>query len=172
MAPSRAAVLDAVARRLRQDPDRVLPTLRLLADPDALPGPEDRETVVVAERVNTARLAARRVEFRSRALPSSEVRRMLGVSRQALAARVAGRKLLALQFGGVSYFPDWQFGPDGLRPGVTRLVPALLADGRGVLAADALMRNPLPEAGKRSPADLLADGDVDTALHYVTAAGF
>lgn len=164
-------LLDAVAHRLKADPQHVMPTLRLLADPDALPERAETATVELAHRVNAERLAAGRAEFRARALPTAEVRRLLGVSRQAIAARVANRTLLALGIGGTSYFPDWQFGPDGTAPGVGRVVAALVQQGRGALAADALMRVPLPEEGCRSPAALLADGDVDLVLHYITAAG-
>ena len=165
------AVLDAVARRLADEPQRVLPTLRLLADPDALPETTDTEIVELARKVNAARLAARREEFRVRALPTAEVRRLLGVSRQALSARVANHTMLALELAGTLHFPDWQFGPDGLRRGVAKVVAALAADARGALAADALMRTPLPEADGRSPAELLADGELDRALHYARTAG-
>ncbi len=166
-----SALLDAVARRLADEPQRVLPTLRLLADPDALPETTDTEAVELARKVNAERLAARREEFRGQALPTAEVRTLLGVSRQALSARVAHHTLLALELAGTLYFPDWQFGPDGTLPGVGKVVAALVADERGVLAADALMRTPLPEEGGRSPAQLLADGQVDRALHYVHTAG-
>jgi riboflavin biosynthesis pyrimidine reductase len=79
--------------------------------------------------------------------------------------------LLALEVGGRLYFPDWQFGPEGPRAGLGQVLEALSAEHRGVLAADALMRTALPEAGGRSAADLLAAGDIDAAVHYVRAAG-
>jgi hypothetical protein len=148
-----------------------MPTLRLLADPDALPDNDDLETVELARKVNAERLAARRAEFRGHALSTAEVRNLLGVTRQAIAARVANDSLLALQIGGTSYFPDWQFGSDGPLAGLGKVLAALVSRGRGALAADALMRSPLPEENGRSPADLLADGDVDRVLHYVVAAG-
>ena len=43
--------------------------------------------------------------------------------------------------------------------------------GEDALSADALMRTALPEEGGRSPADLLAAGDVDLVVHYVWAVG-
>lgn len=168
---SNQAVLDAVARRLQEAPEQVLPTLRVLGDLDALPGPGASRTVALARKVNADRLSAELDRFRQSAYSTSEVRPMLGgVTRQAVAARVAAGSLLSLEISGRSYFPDWQFGPDGVLPGVSQLISALRADGRGALAADALMRTPLPETGGRSPAELLAAGDVATALHYVVVA--
>ena len=167
-----ASMLRAVARRLEEDPARVLPTLRLLADQDALPEAADEKTVELARRLNVERLAAYRADFRSHAHPTSQVRVLLGgVTRQAVALRVANKGLLSLQLAGTSYFPDWQFGPDGPLPGLNRVVAALTAAGRGVLAADALMRTPLKEERDRTPAQLLAAGDVDGAVHYIAVAG-
>jgi hypothetical protein len=172
MADSASVVLEAVARRLEEDPQRVLPTLRLLADRDALPEVADEQTVDLARQVNAERLATRRGEFRARAYPTAEVRRLLGdVTRQAVSLRVGNGGLLSLELAGTSYFPDWQFGPDGPVAGLSRIVAALTANGRGVLAADALMRTPLEEESGRTPAELLAAGDVDSAVHYVTVAG-
>src|SRR5207249_550193 len=94
-----------------------------------------------------------------------------GVTRQAVASRVANKSLLALEIGGRLYFPDWQFGPEGPRAGLSGLLAALSVHKRGVLAADALMRAAIAEAGGRSAAELLAAGDVDAAVHYVRLAG-
>jgi hypothetical protein len=172
MAGNARVVLQAVARRLEEDPERVLPTLRLLADQDALPEAVDVKTVELARRLNVERLAAQRAEFRARAHPTSEVRVVLGgITRQAVALRVANNGLLAMEFGGTSYFPDWQFGPDGVLPGVNRVVAALTVAGRGVLAGDRLMRTALEEERGRTPAQLLAAGDVDGVLHYIAVAG-
>ena len=71
MATNASGVLRAVARRLEEDPAGVLPTLRLLADPDALPEVVDEKTVDLARRLNVERLTARRAEFRARAYPTS-----------------------------------------------------------------------------------------------------
>jgi hypothetical protein len=172
MTASAHAVLEAVARRLEQDPQHVMPTLRLLANQDALPAATDEDTIGLARRVNAQRLSGRLAEFRAQAVATSEVRELLGgVSRQAVSARVANRQLLAHEIAATLYFPDWQFGADGPVAGLARVVPALLERGRGPLAADALMRTPLPEAGGRSPAQLLAEGQLELALHYIAVAG-
>jgi hypothetical protein len=173
MATARAhAVLDAVAKRLESEPQAVLPTLRLLADPDAVSVRVNARTSDLARRVNDDRMAARRAEFRAGAVDTSGVRQLLGgVSRQAVAQRVAHGQLLAAEIGGRLYFPDWQFTADGPRPRLPELIAALLADGRGPLGADALMRRPIEEEAGRSPADLLTHGQFDLALHYVSAVG-
>jgi hypothetical protein len=166
------AVLAAVVRRLEESPEQVLPTLRLLADPDALPERLEPSAVVVARRLNTQRLQERLDTFRAGSLSTSQVRELLGgVSRQAVASRVASGSLLSMEVAGRSWFPSWQFGPDGPWPRLPEVLRELVQGGRGVLAADALMRQRLPEEGKRSPADLLAAGRVEDALHYVRTAG-
>lgn len=165
-------VLEAVARRLREDPQRVLPMLRLIADPDAVAERQDGASVTLARRVNAERIAARLEAFRDGAVPTVAVRQLLGgISRQAVAARVATGTLLSLEIGGTSHFPDWQFGPDGPLPHLGQVIGALTAGGRGALAADALMRTLLPEEDGRSPAQLLAEGDVERVLHYVGTLG-
>jgi len=164
-------VLDMVAQRLHSEPDRMLPTLRLLVDATALVQVGDDRTLQVARTLNTQRLAERRAAFQSQALTTAQVSEILGVSRQALSARVGNRRLLAVEFGGTLRFPDWQFGPDGLVLGVDKVVPELHDTGRGVLAADALMRTSLQEEGGRSPAQLLSSGLLERCLHYVRTAG-
>jgi hypothetical protein len=172
MPASSHAVLEAVARRLDEDPQHVMPTLRLLANPDELPVAADEHTAGLARRINAERLAGRRSEFRARALATGEVRELLGgVSRQAVAARVAHRQLLACEIAGRLYFPDWQFGADGPLPGLRLVIAALLDAGRGPLAADALMRTPLAEEDGRTPAHLLGAGQLALVLHYIAVAG-
>jgi hypothetical protein len=52
-----------------------------------------------------------------------------------------------------------------------QLIAALTEDDGDVLVADAIMRQSLPEEGGRSPADLLAAGELGRALHYIRVAG-
>jgi phytoene dehydrogenase-like protein len=172
MARGNQAVLAAVARRLQEAPEQVLPTLRLLADPDALPARLDPSAVRVAKRLNAQRLQECLDDFRARAHSTAEVRELLGgVSRQAVASRVASGSLMSLEIAGRSWFPAWQFGPEGPWPRLPEVLSALLGEGRGVLAADALVRQPIPEESGRAAADLLAAGRVDDVLHYVRGAG-
>lgn len=166
-------VLDAVERRLADDREHVLPTLQLLADPDALAEAADDASVSLARTLNHHRMVAALRELRANSLTTTEVAELLGgVSRQAVSLRVRGRRLLAIEISGRSYFPDWQFGPHGPLDGLPEVIAELVEAGQDTFTADALMRAPLAEEGGRSPADLLARGDVERTLHYVRTAGF
>jgi hypothetical protein len=164
---ARATLLDRVAARLAEDPEHVAPVLRLIADPDAVP---DRPHLSAdAQRQNAERLVALRTDLTAHALTGEQVRQLLGgISRQALHQRVRARRLLALHLANQSWFPDWQFGPDGVRPGVPEVLAAL---PESPVAADRIMHAPLPEEGRRTPADLLAAGQTDRAVHYARTAG-
>jgi hypothetical protein len=165
-------VLTAVRKRLEAEPDRVLPTLRLLIDPDGTIDPLDESTISLAKTLNAYRIVASLRELRERSYGTPEVAEMLGgISRQAVSQRVAKGQLMSIQISGKSWFPSWQF-KDG-RP-VERLgevIEALRATDHDTFSADAVMRNPLPEEGGRSPADLLAAGETDLAIHYAWAVG-
>lgn len=164
---AQAKLLERVAARLAEDPDRVGPVLRLIADPDAVPERSALPEAVL--RVNAERLAAARQELTARALSGEQVRALLGgISRQALHQRVRARRLLALHVANTSWFPDWQFGPEGVLPAVPELL-SVLPDS--ALGADRVMRAPIPEERRRSAADLLAAGKTERALHYARTAG-
>jgi hypothetical protein len=169
---SNDAVLAAVRRRLDSEPERVLPALQLLADPDALADPHDDTTVTLTKTLNAYREATALRELRARSYTTADVAQMLGgVSRQAVSARVAKGQLMSIEISRRSYFPSWQFVNGRPVTGLAEVITALTVDDGDVLAADALMRNPLPEEGGRSPAQLLASGDVTRTLHYIRVAG-
>lgn len=172
MPASNRAVLDAVRRRLADEPDRVLPALRVIADTGALVDDGDDTTISLARTANTHRVVALLRELRAQAFTTAEVCALLGgVSRQAVSLRVANHRLLAVEISKRLHFPDWQFGADGVLAGVPDVVAALRDVGKSGLAADALMRTPLPEEGQRSPAELLAAGELERVLHYVRVLG-
>jgi hypothetical protein len=166
------AVLTAVEQRLADDPHRVMPTLRLLADPDALADESDEATISLAKTLNQHRLVALLRELRARSYTTVEVSDLLGgVSRQAVSQRVANRRLVAIDISGKSYFPSWQFVDGRPVAGLPEVIAALAETGHRTFAADALMCTPLAEEDGRTPADLLAAGDVERAVHYVRATG-
>lgn len=174
-ADEQRAVLTAVRRRLADEPDRVLPTLRLLADPDALIAADDDSSIALAKTLNAHRIVARLRELRARSYTTEDVRGLLGgISRQAVSQRVAKGRLMAIQISGKAYFPGWQF-VDGATGGTVDRLPQIVAAhsdaGRDVVAADAVMRNPIAEEDGRTPADLVAAGDTGRALHYLRIAG-
>jgi hypothetical protein len=166
------AVLAAVRRRLDEDPDRILPTLRLLADPDALADPSDETTKELARTLNAYHEATALRELRASSYTTSDVAELLGgVSRQAVSARVAKGRLMSIEISGRSYFPSWQFVDGRPVKGIADVIAAFSELGEDTLTADAIMRNELPEEGGRTIADLLAAGDVERALHYIRAVG-
>jgi hypothetical protein len=169
---ARREVLTAVRRRLADEPDNVMPTLRLLADPDALADDGDESTLSLARTLNVHRIVALKREMRSRSYTTAQVGEMLGgVSRQAVSLRVKNKRLMAIDVSRHAYFPDWQFADGSPVDGLPDVLAALEEVGRDGLAADAVMRTALPEEGGRTPADLLAAGDVTRAVHYVRALG-
>jgi hypothetical protein len=166
------AVLTAVRRRMVDEPEQVMPTLRLLADPDALAEAADDASLSLARTLNAHRVVALLRELRSRSFSTAQVCELLGgVSRQAVSLRVANGRLLAIDISHRSYFPEWQFVAGRPAGGLTEVIDALGQTGHDGLAADALMRTPLVEEGGRTPADLLASGELERTLHYVRAIG-
>ncbi len=162
-----AALIERVRARLAEHPEHVVPALRLIADPDALP--QATEISAQTRAVNAARPVALRERFVAHAYRGDQVRALGGISRQALHRRVSAGRLLALHVGNASWFPDWQFATDGTpHPVLPELLGYLPASP---LAADLRMRSPLPEEDRRSPADLLAARQDARALRYVRTAG-
>jgi hypothetical protein len=165
-------VLAAVKRRLADEPENVLPTLELLADPDALPDPDDEATISLAKTLNAHRVVAVLRELRARSYTTAEVADMLGgMSRQAVSLRVANQRLMAIEISRRSYFPPWQFVNGRPADRLPEVIEALVQTGHDTFTADGLMRTRLPEEDGRTPADLLAAGDVERTVHYVWAIG-
>jgi hypothetical protein len=172
MGRNQQALLAAVGRRLAEEPDRVLTTLQVIVDPDALVDEDDESTISLARTVNAHRVVAALRELRARAYPTDEVRELLGgISRQAVSQRVRSGRLMAIEISGRSWFPDWQFVDGRLVDGLPQVVRALIDSGENAFTAEGIMRTALPEEGGRSVADLLARGELGLALHYIRAVG-
>lgn len=125
---------------------------------------------VNARAVNAERLAARTLDVLTHSRTETQVLEPdVSLPAAAVCLLVRQRELLALEHAGVRWFPSWQFAASGtLHPCLAELLAVLPPS---VLGADAVMRTPLPEEGGRSPADLLAAGEVSSALHYAATAG-
>lgn len=172
MSQSRHALLAAVERRLAAEPDRVLPALQLIADPDALIDPPDETTISLARTLNAHRIVAGLREFRAHAYSTDDVRELLGgVSRQAVSQRVRNKRLLSMEISGRAWFPDWQFAGGRLVAGLPEVIAALGEAGQDAYTADAVMRSPYPEENGRTLAELLHAGELDRVLHYVRILG-
>jgi hypothetical protein len=166
------AVLTAVRKRLEEEPDRVLPTLRLLIDPDGTVNPLDDSTIALVKTLNAYRIVASLRELRERSYSTPEVAEMLGgISRQAVSQRVAKGQLMSIQISGKSWFPAWQFKDGRPVERLAEVIEALRETDHDTFTADAIMTNSLPEEGGSTIADVLAAGDVELALHYVWAVG-
>lgn len=154
---STRALLRRIQRRADADPDAILPVLRVLAGDQLEPGPSLK---AVALEINRARVADARRDFIAHALATEEVARHLGVrSRQAVAQRRARGSLLGSKVDNVTYYPAWQFGPEGLASELPRLL-ALLADAGldDARAADDALRMPHSELGGRTLLELWHTG--------------
>lgn len=94
-------------------------------------------------------------------LRSEGVQARLGITRQAIAAKAARRRLLrTITSDGAHLYPLWQFDGDGLVAGlaeVLALFPERAVDG-WTLAG--WLRTPDPDLGER-PFDVLSRGDLD-----------
>lgn len=164
------AVLAAVRQRLDEDPDNVLPTLRLLIDPHT--NPLDESTLALAKTLNHYRMVTALRELRGRSFSTAEVAEMLGgISRQAVSQRVAKGQLMSIQISGKAWYPDWQFVDGRPADRLPEIIAILRELDEDTFSADAVMRTHLPEEGGKTPADLLAAGQSDLAVHYVQAVG-
>lgn len=122
-----ARLLKQVAKRARDDPDAILPTLRVLAGEPPYPTPAKNALRDLAIEINRARVLADRAAFVERSWSTDRVAAHLGVtSRQAVAQRRQRGTLLGAAVGTQTYYPDWQFTPDGLLEGLPTLLQLLL----------------------------------------------
>jgi hypothetical protein len=156
-------LLRRIAERAETEPEVVLPVLRLLAGeiPDdtttAEPDPALRS---VALQINRTRVQQAQRDFVAHAWSAERVAEHLGVhSRQAVAQRRARGTLLGARVGQSTYYPAWQFGPEGLAAGFDRIRTLLgeagLLDAR---TADDALRMPHSELGGRTLLDLWEAG--------------
>lgn len=134
MSGETARLLARVAKRAEQDPDAVLPALRVLAGESAYDGrsPQkvDPALKALAIEINRPRVRAARMAFIAGSWTSAQVAEHLDVrSRQAVAQRRQRGTLLGATIGTKTYYPDWQFSAEGLADGLGRLLDLLRENG-------------------------------------------
>jgi hypothetical protein len=124
MSGETARLLARVAQRAKDDPDAVLPTLRVLAgEPPYARSTKKRDLHALALEINRARLLADQAEFVAHSWTAEQVAAHLNVkSRQAVAQRRQRGTLVGAVVGNQTYYPDWQFAAAGLAPDLDRLL--------------------------------------------------
>lgn len=94
-----------------------------------------------ARMLNVERFEVERATFRAQAVPEDVADAALGDGPGAARAAWQEGRLLAGEFDGRCWFPDWQFDNAGVREGVEELVGALYETGwRDAIALDRLVR--------------------------------
>lgn len=171
------ATLDQLRERAQADP-ALEATLRHLVeagdvtDPFAVPPDDVRD---LARRVNRRRQDERLTDVQSRSLTTRQVVDLLvSVSdRKGVDRRRARGNLLGIRLGNQVLHPAWQFDQrrgDTL-PGLDQVLAALRDVTDDALDVDAIAMAPRPHTDGASIADLLADGDIDTAVALARMAG-
>lgn len=172
-----SSVMDRLRARAEDDP-ALLDTLEYLAaaeiaDPFAAPSVHGRR---LARDVNRQRQQDRAVQLRQRSLTTSEVVELVasiadrkGVDRRRKRGILLGITGLDRQ----TIHPRWQFDlrQRDTYEGLTDVLAALRVVAADPVDADAIATAPQPGADGSSIADLLASGDVDTAVMCARMSG-
>lgn len=174
---SLSTVMDRLRARAEDDP-AFLDTLEHLAslefaDPFEVPPDATRQ---LARELNQRRNEQRRTQLRLRSLTTSEVVELVGsiTDRKAVDRRRHRGSLLGIRgIDRQTVHPRWQF--DARRGDTHRGLDRVLAVLREVapdpMDADAIATAPQPAADGASIADLLADGNVESAVALARLAG-
>lgn len=131
----------------------------------ARPSPQD---VGEISGRNMLRLIAAREDVRRDALPRTQVQELLGVTSNQVSNLRSEKKLVALRGIGGERFPAWQFDLDADDPRLDGVRELTGAFSGGVVSLSQWAVRPNPALGGRSPAEALADGDVDLVVAVAT----
>lgn len=165
MSGEAARLLARVAKRAEQEPDAVLPALRVLAGEcaydDRKPLKADSTLTSLAIEINRPRVLAAREAFIADSWTSAQVAEHLGVrSRQAVAQRRQRGTLLGANVGTQTYYPAWQFSAEGLADGLGRLLDLLRESGLDdARVADDVLRTKHSELKGKRLVDVWRRGD-------------
>ena len=170
-------VMDRLRARAEADP-AFLDTLEHLAsfepaDPFEVPPDATRR---LARDLNQRRQEQRTAELRLRSLTTSEVVELVGsiTDRKAVDRRRHRGALLGIRgIARQTLHPRWQFDARSgdTHRGLDRVLQALRETAPEGMDADAIATAPQPAVGGASIAELLADGDVESAVALARRAG-
>lgn len=173
-----AHALEILAQRAQADA-ALAETVLFLAEGDD--GPDDPfadpapALLSAARSVNERRQHERRGLRTQGLLPTAEVVRLLTSvnDRKGVDRRRKRGQLLGWSIGRTTGHPSWQFDRLGgdTRPGLHRVLTALRTVAPDPQVADALMTAPRDDLAGLSLAELFAEGEVDTVVRLVVAAG-
>ncbi len=172
-----SGVMERLRDRIQEDPS-LLRTLEYLAVPDsddpfAEPPAQVRQ---LARDLNARRQQERAATLRDRSLTTSEVVALVasisdrkGVDRRRQRGTLLGIRGISRQV----LHPSWQFDQrrQDTHDGLDEVLAALFEVASDPIDADAIAMAPRPEVDDRSVADLLAEGDVTTAVAVARLAG-
>ena len=158
---------EAIARALGA-PDEVGGLAALLAEvgPDTPPATDP----LAAARARGAQAKGELLQKAGGALRLGEVASRLGVTPQAVHARLKRGTLLAVpQANGEWLYPVCQFGPDGALPGLATVLQAFGV--RGPWTQLSVLLAPARSLGGRTPLQALQAGEADAAALAVSTYG-
>lgn len=170
------SAFEALRRRADDDPAFADAVIRM-ADPDVTDpfDPLDPVMLEMARRLNRIAQDKRAEAMAGEALSTSQVVNFLVTvsDRKGVDRRRKRGTLLGIAVGRSTLHPEWQF--DRRRrdtwEGLPRVLEALSSVTADALEAHALATASDPAAGGRSIADLLAAGEVDSAVSLALMAG-
>jgi hypothetical protein len=175
-----ARILGAVTRVARENssqslrdvlgaPSDYAVLLRLLSQPESLSYLVERDPLAAA-RLRGLGVRERLLAVEGGAITSEEAGQVLGVTRQAIDNRRKRGTLLAVPLGRRGYrYPAWQFGPDGVLPGLDRVLKALGETGPWTQMV--FMLNGNAWLDDRRPLDALRAGEIDAVVMAASQYG-
>ncbi len=141
------------------------------ADLPGLPTRPSATELAEIEGRNRARLARARQAVYDTSVPRGEVAHLLDVSPNQVSNLLASQRLVALDGPDGQRFPDWQFDLGAQRVRVDGIDRVMAAMPAGVLGLSQWMATPNATLDGRTPAHVLATGDVDAVVAAASAVG-
>lgn len=143
--------------------------IKALEESPATPEPQKLEALDGA-RLRGIRLRDKLLQEEGGCITADGVAKILHISRQAVNQRRAAGTLLAVNPGGGAFqFPVWQFGGEGLLPGLTEVL-------RELKGCDPWMKfmfflGAVPALRGRTPLEVLRGGDMGSVLRAAKVYG-